>query len=399
MDNQSLITRTQISTNTNKRKLRKLSKPLVIFKNKQEYLKGMIKLRVILLIIKIQCVYKSYQTRKSLRRKFLINKLLRERRIAADIIKSKIRSFILVKAYNTILNKEKGTYVITYLDPIADQSVQIYIKTTISGFAKFDLEYCKFRKIYVCYIPTSKLNPIPYLSYFSINNIKVIDPRYKTVFFGKEFFNKIDFSDMKKDGPDQTENSKFFNLKNIELYRCKVNEEIEEEISSIKSSRGDMTKGFGSRNISLTNIRIKIQNEIRSIKSLNSLNAHNTNKQIKPILKKNNKKILIGDNDSLAENSRINNKLFGSMISLKSRKRLIDDENLLTPTNGSSLSNLLNKNGKSRDLNKRYTNGKKSLGKSRFKSDVSLDIAAESMAVKRVQFSNRPEFFSRFTEV
>jgi len=105
---------------------------------------------------------------------------------------------------------------------------------------------------------------------FIVNGVIVCDSRYPTVYSGKSFYNKIDFAQLNYESEDEEEDVQmhFFNLKNIDHYRQKIKEDIEED------KKTAFSKNKKGSNLSLTNLRkseVKQAKKLLYVKSLSEL--------------------------------------------------------------------------------------------------------------------------------
>lgn len=299
-----------------KTKTKILMRYLVFLKNRIYFFKEQVKLRISRQIIKLQSSVRRNQIQTKIKRILLINNILKRRQLAIETIKRKIRAAIRVRQFNEILEKEKNNYVLYFLDSTKHLKVEIKIKTSSKDITSFRFHYCKIRSIYVSYIPLRIMNPVPYLANFVVDGNVVIDSRYPTVYYGQEFFNKIDFSQLRKeensfsdedfetDSP-KIENNKFFNLRNIEHFCKKVQEEVDSELNYVKGTndRKPMKKS-NSRNISLSNLKDKAEYENKKLKYIKSMSSLLSKVPTRSILKKSNRKILI---DESGVNKTFNN--------------------------------------------------------------------------------------------
>eukprot|EP00340_Litonotus_pictus_P001140 CAMPEP_0170518580 /NCGR_PEP_ID=MMETSP0209-20121228/4241_1 /TAXON_ID=665100 ORGANISM="Litonotus pictus, Strain P1" /NCGR_SAMPLE_ID=MMETSP0209 /ASSEMBLY_ACC=CAM_ASM_000301 /LENGTH=278 /DNA_ID=CAMNT_0010804197 /DNA_START=413 /DNA_END=1249 /DNA_ORIENTATION=- len=171
----------------------------------------------------------------------------------------------------------------------SNRKIRLQVIVSNDRIEMFDFEFCKARKVYVAYISKTFIRPLTYLCSFIVDDIPVLDSRYSTVYSGKCFYNKIDFSTLNKaeDEDDDEEEegnkgklcfkdeSKFFNLKNIDFFRKKIEMDVKDEINT-KNSKGFFARNGKNKgsNLSLSSLRkaeIKQAKRLQYVKSLSEL--------------------------------------------------------------------------------------------------------------------------------
>ena len=292
----------------------KAEKIISLFKRfhlKLEMLKNLIFVKLCKSTILIQAYTKGFLLRKTIKTNIIINYLLNLREKCAKIIQNKYRNYFYIKEFNNILEKEKSNYSIYFLQNSYSKNIKFQILTSVNDSQTYNFEFCPSRKINVCYVPKKNVQPVPYLCSFIIDNIPVLDSRYQTVYSGKTFYNKIDFSLFEKvvdsDGEEEdlvetnfVEDSKFFNLKNIEFFRKKIEKDLK------KCSTTSVSNAFkkSNSNLSLSNLRKAEISKNKKIQYVKSMSELLQKVPLKPILKNKkftniiNKKAVVGIVDS-----------------------------------------------------------------------------------------------------
>lgn len=242
-------------------------------------------------IVKIQSAYRAYETKKLIKMNLLLNYILQKREQYAKVIQKKFRTYFYIKEFNKILEKERNHYSVYFIMNSSNRKVQLQIILSNDKMELYNFEFCKARKIYVAYIPKINFKPLTYLCSFVVDGIPVLDSRFPTVYSGQSFYNKIDFNKLNKisesddeeddDGEDNDDTrvqfqdqSKFFNLKNIEFFRKKIEEDIKEEITSKSTGFFARNSKKSNSNLSLNNLRktqIKKDKKLLYVKSLSEL--------------------------------------------------------------------------------------------------------------------------------
>lgn len=244
----------------------------------------------------IQSCLRGYLIRKRIKTNLIINYLLEIRLKSVRIIQRKFRNHYYITMFNKILEKERHNYSVYFLLNNPGNNLIFRIFITNDEIANYDFEFCKIRKIYVCYIPKKEVNPHIFLCSFIVNNIAVLDSRYPTIYCGKSFYNKIDFKELEKEDSEEDENydkknnvpfsdNKFFNLKNIDFLRKKIEEDVKEELM-YKGSKNNFSKikKTGS-NLSLTSLKKAEISRAKKIQFNKSLTELFKKQPIKGILK------------------------------------------------------------------------------------------------------------------
>lgn len=288
--------------------------------------KQILKENIISKVTKIQSLYRSFKLRILIKTNLLLNFLLSERDKKAYILQKKYRNYFYIKEFNKILEKERNHFSIYFLMNASNRNIKLQIVVTNDKLVTYNFEFCKARNIYVAYIPKIAIAPLTYLCAFHVDGIPVLDSRYPTVYSGQCFYNKIDFSKLNKssdsdddddDDLDMTEKSNnnitfqnqsnFFNLKNIDHYRKKIQEDIQEEIS--QKSNGFFTRSNkkNASNLSLNNLRkaeIRRTKKMQYVKSLSELLKK---EPLKSILKNGNFNRHCNNNTDKGNNFNTNN--------------------------------------------------------------------------------------------
>lgn len=294
------------------RSLSKISYLFLRLRLKKQIFNKVLKIKIEELIIKIQKTYRGYCLRKTLKTNLLINQLLFLRNKSACIIQKKFQAYYYIREFNKILKKERTNYSIYFYTENPNQEIILEIIISNNNKKNFQFEFCKARNIYVTYIDKKLLNPEIYLCSFIVNGITICDSRYPTVYSGKSFYNKIDFSNLNEEQSDEDEEfedttNHFFNLKNIEHYRKKIIKDIEEDKKVNvfnKKSKSSFT------NLSLSNLKkaeVKQAKLLQYVKSLSELIKKEAGK---PILRKN---IDLNENLELVK-SRLKKRVFVSNV-------------------------------------------------------------------------------------
>lgn len=247
---------------------------------------------------KIQGAIKSFLFRKRLKTNLLVNYLLKKRHQMALLIQKNYLTHLYINLFNKILEKEKHCYTLFFFSEGHNEKIQLIINISNNNKLTFDFEYCKARKVYVVYINKEIISAEAYLCTFIVNGITVCDSRYPTVYAGRMFYNKIDFKAINKpedsddsDFDDQalldsTGQKRFFNLKNIEHYRKKIQEDLNEDFK--KPGFFTKNKKKSTTNLSLSNLmkaEVKQAKKLQYVKSMSELIKR---VPLKPILRKQN---------------------------------------------------------------------------------------------------------------
>lgn len=244
----------------------KVCKLFQLYHARLKLVKEVISNKILENVICIQSNFRGFLISKRIRTNLIINYLLEVRLKSVIIIQRKFRNHYYVSMFNKILEKEKHNYSVYFLLNTPGNSLVFRIFITNNEIANYDFEFCKIRKIYVCYIPKKEVSPHIFLCSFIVNNIAVLDSRYPTIYCGKSFYNKIDFKELEKEDSDEDDNydkknnvpfsnNKFFNLKNIDFLRKKIEEDVKEELMT-KGGKSTFTKikKTGS-NLSFTSLK------------------------------------------------------------------------------------------------------------------------------------------------
>lgn len=263
----------------------KITKLFQTYYTRLQLVKSIIAKNIYENICRIQSCLRGYLIRKRIKTNLIINYLLEIRLKSVRIIQRKFRNHYYISMFNKILEKERHNYSVYFLLNNPGNSLIFRIFITNDEIANYDFEFCKIRKIYVCYIPKKEVNPHIFLCSFIVNNIAVLDSRYPTIYCGKSFYNKIDFKELEKEDSDEDDNydkknnvpfsdNKFFNLKNIDFLRKKIEEDVKEELM-FKGNKNNFSKikKTGS-NLSLTSLKkaeISRAKKIQFNKSLTEL--------------------------------------------------------------------------------------------------------------------------------
>lgn len=260
------------------------------FYQKISLLKQKIVIQVTEKIIKIQSVIRSFLIRKTILYNLLVNYLLRKRNDNAVLIQRKFRLYFYIQEFNKILDKERKHYSVYFLMNAKNKNIHLHIVVSNDKINIYPFEFCKARQIYVAYVPKTDIFPTTYLCSFIIDGIPVLDSRYSTVYSGQNFYNKIDFKTLNKENEEDSDDeedeedsnnkvrfhneSKFFNLKNIDYYRKKIENDIKDEFKTGKSSFFSRNNKKSGSNLSLNSLRkaeIKRSKKLQYVKSLSEL--------------------------------------------------------------------------------------------------------------------------------
>lgn len=282
--------------------------------------------KIINKVIKIQSLYRSFKLRMLIKTNLLVNFLLSEREKNAFKLQNKYRNYFYIKEFNKILEKERNHFSVYFLMNASNRNIKLQIVVTNDKVVTYNFEFCKARNIYVAYIPKNAIAPLTYLCAFHVDGIPVLDSRYPTVYSGQSFYNKIDFSKLNKssDSDDDDDDdldmdvnsnnitfknqSNFFNLKNIDHFRKKIQEDIQEEISQKSNGFFARNTKKNASNLSLNNLRkaeIRRSKKMQYVKSLSELLKR---EPLKPILKNGNANYRC-NNESMDKCVNINSKV------------------------------------------------------------------------------------------
>lgn len=139
----------------------------------------------------------DYSAVSEVRKKLLIQRILRFRENSAVIIQKNFKQYINHQNLLSLLQKRKNYYSVY---PSIKPKLTIFIKlyTDLRNpliFKMLHVKFCKIRNCYSFDIPKNKFPSHKKIMrfIFVIDNEEIIDQAYKSVFFGKELVNQIDF--------------------------------------------------------------------------------------------------------------------------------------------------------------------------------------------------------------
>lgn len=276
----------------------KAEKVTSVFKQlmiRKELFKMILERIVNISVTKIQSHIRAFLIRGLIKRSIFVNYLLKARERKAKVIQERFRTHFYVKEFNKILEMEKNNYTLYFLSEILNQKIQLIINVSNNDSKTFDFNFCKARHVYVVYVDKEIIQPDTYLCSFVVDGINICDSRYPTVYSGKSFYNKINFKIINKDDSDESEDdeenlgldtkSRFFNLKNIEHYRKKIIEDLEEDKKKIGHFNRKGNKK-STTNLSLSNLRKAEAKQAKKLQYVKSMSELLKKEPMKSILRK-----------------------------------------------------------------------------------------------------------------
>ena len=151
--------------------------------------------------LKIISFFKLYCKEYYARKKILLTKLLEKRNNCARIIQENYKLFVVRKDLYSLAKKHKDYYSVypSFLSNKSSEKISIKIFTDLTNPKKYTIlpvRFCLLRNCHVFDIP-KKIFPgskkIMKFIFLTENKKEIIDKKYKSVLFGKDYVNEIDF--------------------------------------------------------------------------------------------------------------------------------------------------------------------------------------------------------------